>query len=163
MISICFVMFGMACHYYYYLKRKQIIIKVIMTFFVTNHNTWLSQIPVQPEVSNHRKFRITLTPDISCIYMYHVIVHAWFWVYYRMYLYELLVESLKSARGRRPSVLFLEMRSEARTDKSDNTRKSHALIVLLYVTTFYVCAYAPIWTYYRRIFESTQCIIDVHV
>ena len=37
-----------------------------------------------------------------------------------------------STRGRRPSALFLATRLQASMDKSDVTRKSHTLIVLLY-------------------------------
>ena len=37
-----------------------------------------------------------------------------------------------STQGRRPSLLFLVTRPEVRTDKFDNTRKNHVLIVLLY-------------------------------
>ena len=40
--------------------------------------------------------------------------------------------SNNSTRGRRPSALFLPTRPEASTDKSDVTRKSHALTDLLY-------------------------------
>ena len=36
-----------------------------------------------------------------------------------------------SARGQRPSALFLVTRPEASTDKSDSTRKNHVLIVLM--------------------------------
>ena len=61
-----------------------------------------------------------------------VIVNAWF---FRV-LSDLSVKafggvSKNSARGRRPSALFLVTRPEASTDKSDNTRKNHALIALI--------------------------------
>ena len=36
------------------------------------------------------------------------------------------------AQGRRPSALFLVTRSGVSTNKSNNTRRNHALIVFLY-------------------------------
>ena len=42
------------------------------------------------------------------------------------------------------SVLILVTQPEARTDKSDNTQKNRALIVLMYVTAFCTCAYVLI-------------------
>ena len=65
-----------------------------------------------------------------------------------------------SAGDQRPSVLFIVTRPEASTNKSDNTQKNHALIVLLYVTNFCTCANLNLLSMRMCQFK---CIIDAYV